>query len=75
MAAAVMQVDDRASTPTPSIARCVATLDGSVPDVLAALLEYEQPLRALPLLCLYKHLATDRCRSARHSAQRVASVG
>ena len=28
MAAAVMQVDDRASTPTPSIARCVATLEG-----------------------------------------------
>ena len=28
MAAAVMQVDDRASTPTPSIARCIATLEG-----------------------------------------------
>ena len=28
MAAAVMQVDDRSSTPTPSIARCIATLEG-----------------------------------------------
>ena len=28
MAAAVMQVDDRSSTPTPQIARCIATLEG-----------------------------------------------
>ena len=28
MAAAVMQVDDRASTPTPQIARCIAALEG-----------------------------------------------
>ena len=28
MAAAAMQVDDRSSTPTPQIARCIATLEG-----------------------------------------------
>ena len=31
------------------------------------LLDYEMPLQALPLLCLYRHLAADTCRDLRHA--------
>ena len=41
-------------------------LDG-LQQLVVTLLDYEMPLRALPLLCLYRHLAADTCRDMHHT--------
>ena len=41
-------------------------LDG-LQQLVVTLLDYEMPLRALPLLCLYRHLAADTCRDVQHT--------
>jgi len=41
-------------------------LDG-LQQLVLTLLDYEMPLRALPLLCLYRHLAADTCRDVHHT--------
>jgi hypothetical protein len=41
-------------------------LDG-LQQLVVTLLDYEMPLRALPLLCLYRHLAADTCRDVHHT--------